>query len=472
MKHFKVIKIITGFFLLFLLQSCFVAKEYRQPETETQNLYRSTLQGAKGNGVSDSISIANISWKDMFSDTLLKGYIAKGLSNNLDIRIALQHIASAAAYVKQGKAGNWPSINANLDYSYTDNSKNSQLGSIFSGAINQYDLSASLSWEADIWGKIRSQKRAALATYLQSVEAHKAVKTRLIAAIAATYYQLMALDEQMQIAEASVQARDSSLETTKALMQAGQLTAVAVKQTEAQVYAAQLILINLQQQERLLENSFCMLMGEPAHSIVRGSLEQQQINTPLKTGVPALLLSNRPDVMAAEDAYRNAFELTNVAKSNFYPSLTITAAAGFESIDIKNWLSFNSIFSNIAGDLLQPVFNRRRIKTAYEVAQAQQQEALLNYQKALLTAGNEVSNALFKYQSETRIIDLEEKQYAAYKVAVDYSEQLLNNGLANYLEVLTARQNALSSKLSLVDARYEQLNAIITLYEALGGGWK
>ncbi|HET8572813.1 MAG TPA: efflux transporter outer membrane subunit [Edaphocola sp.] len=471
-KKHSIFIICTGLLLL-PLSSCFVAKDYHRPAVSTAHLYRTDRLVDSAALVMDSSSMANVSWKNLFSDTLLKHYISTALDNNIDIRIALQSIDAAAAYAKQGKASYWPSVNAELDYSDSRYSKNSLSGQSTNGkAISQYQVGAGLSWEADIWGKIRSQKRAYDDSYLQTIEAHKAVKTQLVADIASTYYQLMALDEQIRIARISIASRDSSLATTKALKQAGQVTAVAVKQTEAQLYAAQLILLDLQQQRRILENAFCLLLNEPPHGIQRNTLSEQRISTELKVGVPADLLANRPDVRQAELALMQAFEMTNVAKSNFYPSLTITAAGGFQSVALKDWLNVNSIFANIAGSLLQPIINHRQIRTAYEVARSQQQQALLRYEQALLTAGNEVSDALYNYQTQSQYIILEQKQYEAYQIAVNYSEQLLKNGLANYLEVLTARQNALSTQLSLVNARYEQLASIIELYRALGGGWK
>lgn len=465
--------IICAGLLLLPLSSCFVAKDYHRPEVNTAGLYRTDRLQDSASIVMDSTTMAEVSWKNLFSDSLLKQYIGTALDSNIDIRVALQNIDAAAAYVRQGKAGNLPTLSAGLDYSNSVYSKNSLSGQSTNGkAISQYQIGANLSWEADIWGKIRSQKRAFDDSYLQTIEAHKAVKTQLVANIATTYYQLMALDEQVKIAQLTIASRDSSLTTTKALKEAGQVTAVAVKQTEAQLYAAQLILLELQQQQRLLENSFCILLNEPPHSIQRNTLKGQTINTELKVGVPANLLANRPDVREAELGLMQAFEMTNVAKSNFYPSLTITAAGGFQSVSLKDWLNVNSIFANVAGSLLQPIVNHRQIRTAYEVAKAQQQQALLRYEQTLLTAGNEVSNALYNYQTEAQAIVLEQKQFEAYQTAVNYSEQLLINGLANYLEVLTARQNALSTQLSLVNARYEQLASIIELYRALGGGWK
>ncbi|MFC4095631.1 efflux transporter outer membrane subunit [Euzebyella saccharophila] len=460
------IKFIVILVLPLVLQSCFVAKNYERPDVETQKLYRTDQLPQ------DSVSMAQVSWKDIFTDTQLQSHIEKGLTNNLDIRIALQSIISAEAYLKQGKAGYFPTLSATASATRTKNSENSQFGSIFSEAIEQYQLSGTLSWEADVWGKIRSNKRAANANYLQSVAAHQAVKTQLVANIADLYYQLLALDRQKLVAEETLEARKSSLETTIALKDAGQVTEVAVKQTEAQVHTTEIILIDLENNIKLLENSFSLLLGEAPHSIARTSIEDQEINTDLNTGVPALLLANRPDVIQAEYALVNAFELTNVARSSMYPSLTLTAQGGFQSLELDNFIDASSLFSSLVGSLTQPLFNQRKLRTQLEAAKAQQEQALLNYRKSLHTAGQEVSNALYNYEAETKKLAAREKELDSYSLAEDYSEELLNNGLANYLEVLTARQNALNSELNLIDSKYGQLSATVELYRALGGGWQ
>jgi len=460
---YKLIVLLTA---SLLLQSCFVAKNYSRPELETESLYRTDQLPQ------DSISMANVSWKDLFNDEQLKSYIAQGLENNLDIRIALQNVVAAESYLKQGKAGYYPTLSGTASFTRTKNSGNSQFGSFFTRPLEQYELSGSLSWEADVWGKIRSNKRAYGASYLQSVAAHQAVKTNLVSGIASTYYQLMALDKQREIAEQTLEARKSSLETTQALKDAGQVTEVAVKQTEAQVHTTEIILINLKNNIKLLENAFCILLGEPAHEVQRGRLDDQSIDSDLKTGVPYLLLANRPDVMRAEYGLINAFELTNVAKSSMYPSLKLTANGGFQSLEFENWLDASSLFSQLIGSLTEPIFNGRRLRTQMEVAKAQQEQALLSYKKTLLTAGREVSDALYTYNAESEKLTARSKELEAYSTAEDYSEELLNNGLANYLEVLTARQNALNSELSYVDSQYGQLSAIVELYRALGGGWK
>src|SRR5690554_6871434 len=351
--------------LVFLtLQSCFVAKEYMSPEMELTAQKFRTDQLAQ-----DSLSMATLSWKEIFTDPILQDYIEEGLQNNMDIRIALKQIDIAQAYFNQGKAGFLPSLNLNATAAYQEFSDNGQFGGQASSA-NQFEIAGGLSWEADIWGKIRSNKRASEASYLQSVAAHQAVKSRLVANIASVYYQLLALDEQIRVTEATIETRSKGLETTIALKDAGNVTEVGVKQTEAQLYTAQAILIDLKAQSRLIENTLSILLGSAPREMNRNTLANQSIDIPLDTGFPSQLLSNRPDVMAAEYSLVNAFELTNVARSSFYPALTLSANGGFLSFDLDNVFSVNSLFASVVGGLTQPIFNSRRIRTQYEVSQA------------------------------------------------------------------------------------------------------
>lgn len=451
--------------LILSLQSCFVAKDYEQPEIVNEENFRTD------NIPQDSLTMANVSWREMFTDPILQNHIEEGLQNNIDIRVALQQILYAEAYLKQGKAGYFPSITGNASVTRQELSSNSQFGGFFS-SLDQYEISADLSWEADIWGKIRSQKRAYEASYLQSVAAHQAVKTTLISNIASTYYQLLSLDEQRKVTERTIENREKSLETNKALKEAGNITEVGVKQTEAQLYTAQALLVDINNQIRLLENTMSILLGKEPQDINRSVLADQTIETELKTGVPAQLLRNRPDVIQAEYGLVNAFEMTNVARANFYPSLTLTATGGFQSLDLGELIDTNSLFATIVGGITQPIFQRRQIKTQYEASQAQQEQARLQFRQAFLTATKEVADALYNYEAASDKIEIKEKEYSAYETATNYSQELLDNGLANYLEVLTARENALNSRLDLINAKYSQLNSMVNLYQALGGGWQ
>lgn len=463
----KIYKIGLLVFAAAVMQSCFVAKKYERPELKTQDLYRTEVVSA------DSTSLANVSWDKIFTDPILQGYIKKGLQNNLDIRIAIQNIAAAEATMKQGKAGYFPTLSGNADWTHQQLSKNSQLGAFLQDrSTDQYQLTGTLSWEADIWGKIRSNKRAANAAYLQSIAANQAVKTQLISSIASTYYQLLSVDAQIKVAEESLINRKESVETIIALKDAGNVNEVGVKQTEAQKYATEIIIADLKNSVIILENTLSNLLGEGSKKIERGTFESQVMQPEITLGVPATLLRNRPDVIAAEYNLISTFEQTNVARSNFYPTLKVTATGGFQSIDLQQWFSANSFFSNVVTGLTQPIFNQRQIRTRFEVAKANQEKAYLQFEQSLLTAGKEVSDALAQYSNETAKITIREKQVDALKKAADYSDELLTYGLVNYLEVLTAKDNALNTELNLIDNKYRQYNAIIQLYRALGGGWQ
>ncbi|RXJ52548.1 efflux transporter outer membrane subunit [Gelidibacter gilvus] len=452
----------------FSLQSCFVAKDYDRPQVEeTQNLFRTDALPT------DTLSMADLSWKELFTDPYLVQYIETGLQNNIDIRVAMQQVLAAEAYVKQGKAAFFPSINGNASVTHQEMSKNSQLGSFLSSrSSDQFDLTASLSWEADIWGKIRSNKRASEADYLRIVAAHQAVKSRLVSDIAATYYQMLALDAQLEITKKTVIVRDSSVSTIQALKDAGNVNQVAVDQNIAQYNQARALVVDLETAIFQTENVMSILLGQQPQKYARGILDEQRLQSDLKLGVPSTLLRNRPDVISAEYNLVRAFEMTNVARSSFYPSLTISAAGGFQSLELDQLLNTNSLFANIVGGLAQPIFNQRKLRTQKEVADAQQEQALLEFKRSLLVAGNEVSNALYAYNAETRKFEFRLLEVEALRNAERNSSELLKSGFANYLDLLITRQSALNSELNVIDSKLQQLLTIVELYEALGGGWK
>lgn len=466
MRKRFLLSLAIGFVTLFTMQSCFVAKKYTRPEVVKSEYFRSDSLAK------DSATLADLSWREIFTDPLLASHIEKGLEQNIDIRVALRQIEIARAYYLQGKQGYLPALNATGRVNYQELSKNSQFGSFFDGAITQYELTAGLSWEADIWGKIRSSQRAAQATYLQTVAAHQAVKTNLISSIAEVYFRLLALDEQERIAEQTIATRMSALETTKALKDAGTVSEVAVKQTEAQLHTARALLVEIRRNIKLLENTLSILLGDEPRAIERSNLAQQEIPDNLQAGFPLQLLRNRPDVVAAEYGLVNAFELTNVARSNFYPSLTLSANGGLQSLELDKLFSVNSLFANVIGGISQPILNGRRIRTQYEVSMSQKEQAFLRFRQAILNASREVSDALYNFQAAGETIGIKAQEFGAYETATDYSEELMNSGLASYLEVLTARQNALNSQLDLINARFNRLNSVVSLYKALGGGWR
>lgn len=469
----KTLRILTVVAVGLLMQSCFTAKNYKRPDVKAENLYRTEV------AVQDSASMADISWDKLFTDPVLQQHIKTGLQNNFDIRIAMQNIAIAEAGLKQARSAYFPTLSAGADWTHQELSKNSQLGSLFSSQsggkrvnVDQYQLTATLGWEADIWGRIRSGKRAANAQYLQSIAANQAVKTEVITGIAAAYYQLLSLDAQLKLAQQTLTNREESITTILALKDAGNVNEVGVKQTEAQKYATELIIEDLKNNIIILENYLSVLLGKPANAIERSTLEEQVLNPEIKLGYSATLLRNRPDVVAAEYNFISTFEQVNVARANFYPTLRLTATGGLQTIDIKEWFSVNSLFANVVSGLTQPIFNQRQIRSRYEVAKAQQQQAYIQFEQSLVSAGREVSDALADYNNETRKIDIRTKQVDALKKAAGYSDELLDYGMVTYLEVLVAKDDALNAELSLIDNKYQQFEAIINLYKALGGGWR
>lgn len=462
-------KIILIFFVSFLVVSCHTRQNYqRANDVVDEKLFRTDALPK------DSLSMANLSWKEIFTDAVLQNHIAKALENNLDIRIALQNIASAEAYLKQSKAAYQPTISVGPDYSFNTSSLNTQFGQIVGERryINQFDITANLGWELDLWGKLKGQEKAQYAAYLSSVAAHQNVKSNLVASIATAYYQLLTFDEQKKIFSNTIEIRKKNLETTKALKEAGIVSEVAVQQSEALVYNAEASLVTLDVQIQMLENTISLLMGEPSHEIERTSLSTQNFALNTDVGYPSALLANRPDVKQAEFNLINAFELTNAAKAQFYPSLRITGSTGVQSVDIDKLFSANFVFANILVGLAQPILNKRQIRTNYEVSLANQERAYLNFRKTILNAGNEVSDALKMYNAQDQFIAFKKKELSAYDKSVEFSQELVNYGMANYLEVLNANVNKLNAEINIANAQYTKLQAGVELYRALGGGWR
>lgn len=449
-----------------LLQSCIATKEYQKPEVWNNASFNTNEV------VKDSMAESVVPWQQIFTDALLQQHIQTALENNLDIRAALENINQAQSYLSQGRMGYMPTFTIGTNYTHSVNSINTQFGRILGQRqrLDQFDITGSLGWEADIWGKITSKKLAAEATYLQTVSAHKAVKTQLIAMVASTYYNLLALDAQKQVALKTIENRNKSLETNKALKDAGRVTEVAVKQTEAQALSAQALLLDIENNIKQQENSLSILKGMFPHAVERASFSDLQLNVNATEGVSIQTLNNRPDVVAAELGFRNAFELTNVAKASFYPTLKLTANGGLQSVEFEKLFDPTSFFASIVAGIAQPVLNGRQIRTQYEISLSNQEKAFLNYKQTVLNASKEISDALYAIDINKKKLVLKQQEAEAYSTAVNYSQELLNNGMASYLEVLTATESELNAQLNIITTQYNLWNANIQLYKAMGGG--
>ncbi len=437
---------------------------YKSPEYSSVGLFRDESPA-------DTASIANIPWKDYFKDTALQLLIQEGLSNNRDLRIAYSRIQQAEANLSMAKGAYFPSVSLVGQVTDRQTSTSVNGAKVLEYGSQQYSLGISANWELDVWGKLRSQSRSRYAQFLSSTAYRDLIQTSLIANIATSYYSLLALDEQLAITRQTVSLLEENLSTMEYLKDAGQQNGAGVEQSRALLFRTQVTIPALETQIRTMENSISLLLGRNPGTIDRTDLTQQNIPATMAAGVPAQMLAKRPDVRQAELSFRSAFELTNAARANFYPSITLgTATIGYEAASLSSFFKPENIFANILGGLTQPFFARKQLTGNLKIAKAQQEETLLNFEHTVLTAGKEVSDILFAYRSSLNKNEIRSKEVKSLDTAVYYTQELLIAGEANYTEVLSAEQNLLQARLNRVNDKLEQLQYSVELYRALGGG--
>jgi outer membrane protein, multidrug efflux system len=437
------------------------------PNTNTDCIFRDAVPN------SDTSTIADIPWREYFTDPKLQALIAEGLEQNIDLQISLTHIKQAGANLSMAKGNKLPDVSAGFQIDHTRTSSGENGRDILGYTSNQNSLGFLASWEIDLWGKLASKSRAQYANYLNSFEYKNLVQTELIASIANKYYNLLALDRQLQITRETIVLLQESAATMAALKEAGQQNAASVEQSNALLYSTQLSVPALESQIREKENAICLLLGRKPGQIERTSIGEQTVNTNLKIGVPVQLLSRRPDVKQTELNVLSAYATTDAARASFYPSLIITSASfGLAAGDLSDFFKPENIAANIVAGLTQPIFIRHQLKGNLKIAEAQQEEALLNFRKTVLSAGQEVSDILYGYESSLKKNEFREKQIISLSNAVDFSKDLLIAGEAIYTEVLSAQQDLLSAQLDQVIDKLEQFTFCVNLYKALGGGTK
>lgn len=464
------LKIIAVVLLAASLSSCIATKSYKKPDVETENLYPFEQVEL------DSTTLADMPWQKVFKDPQLRDLIEEALQNNLELQSAIQQIRIAEANFYQGKMSLLPSLSAGASVSHNKPSENNvnfggSLNNVTIPASEQYGVSLRSSWELDVWGKLTSAKKASFSALLQTEATRRAVQTALIANVANTYYQLLALDRQLEITRRTIENRRQDVTTVQNLKENGIVTGVSLQQSIANRYAAEVTVPELKQAITEQEHALSNLLGRTPGSIDRSSLSSQNPIDSLATGVPAQLLRNRPDIIAAEYSFRSAFELTNNARTYFYPSFTLTAEGGYQSLRTEDLFQPGSIFYNIIGGLTQPIFNNGRNKARLKRRKAEQQQALLDLRSTVINASSEVTNALSRFRNAEQKLEYRRKQLDALENAVEYSRELLRYGDATYTEVLTAQQNLLRAEINNIDDRLQQLTAGVELYRALGGGW-
>lgn len=450
-------KIYIGLLLLTGLTGC-QYRTYERPEmTQTDSLYQRLMVSG------DTASIADLSWQELFTDPLLQQLIETGIAHNTDLSIARLRVKEAEALLTASKLAYLPSVSLTPQGTIRKVEGES--------ATKSYNLAASADWEIDIFGRITNAKREAKAVLEQSEAYRQAVQTQLVATIANSYYSLLMLDKQYEISRSTAELWAENLRVMKALKEAGQTTEMAVAQIEASKLAVDASLLSLQQQITEMENSISSLLGDVPRQIERSTLDAQSFPDTLLVGVPLQLLQRRPDVRQSEAALAAAFYVTNQAYAAFYPSITLSGSAGWTNAAGALITNPGEWLLSAVGSLVQPLFNRGQNVANLKVAKAQQEEALLIFRQSLLDAGTEVNSALLQWQTARQRLKLDEQQIASLESAVRSSELLMLHSSQNYLEVLTARQTLLDAELSAVADRFDEIQGVINLYHALGGGY-
>ena len=450
MKHILII-ILTAF----LFTGCGVYKRYSRPEMNTSGLYGSAE-------TADTTTIASLSWKELFADPLLQSLIEEGLQNNTDLKIARLRVEEAEASLFAAKLAYLPSLSLEPqgNISSFDGSKVSKT----------YNLAATASWEVDIFGRITNAKRGAKAYHEQSKAYEQAVQTTLVATIANLYYSLLMLDEQREISQKTTESLRRNVEVLTVLKRAGQANAAHVAQAEANLLSVEASLLTFRKETNELENSLSKLLGRAPEAAQRGRLLSQNFPDQLAVGVPIQLLSNRPDVRHAEYTLAQAFYATNEARSAFYPSIVLGGSAGWTNSVGEMIINPGKWLLSAVGSLVQPVFNQGANTARLRISKAQQEQALLSFRQMLFDAGVEVNNALCQWQTARQKQELNKAQIQTLQSAVRSTQLLMQHGDTNYLEVLIAQQTLLQAELVNASDKFEEIQGVINLYHALGGG--
>lgn len=460
--------------LAVFISACKVSKDVATPKAELPANFRNAAN------TSDTSSIADIQWKSFFTDATLQKLIDSAIAKNYDMQIAVKNIEASQLLFKQVKWNYVPELNLNVTANTNRPSNNSITGlsiaqyNIGTKHVEDYNANLGLTWEADIWGKIRNQSRSALASYLQTAEAKKLLQTNIVASVSQGYYNLLMLDDQLAIAQKNVKLNDSTLRIIRLQFDAGQTTLLAVQQAEAQRLSAAQLVPGFEQNIAIQENAIKILTGSLPDRVERTvRLEEVAIPENLSAGVPSAVVSRRPDVKSAELALTIANANVGIAQANMYPSLTITGTGGLNTFKASNWFTIPaSLFGTVAGAVAQPLLQHRQLKTQYKVALVDREKTVLQFRQSVLNAVGEVSDALVKIEKLKTQQGIIADRVSTLQKATSNANLLFRNGQATYLEVITAQSNVLQSELDLATVKNARLNAVSDLYRSVGGGWK
>jgi len=450
------------------LSACSPVKSYRRPDVQLPATYPGQEKPGK--------ELATVPYREFFADPALLELIDSAVASNHDLLIAMKNIDYASKSLNVAKLWFLPEADLGATSSYSKASRNSYAASTGQERTSRsYTAALSVSWEADIWAKLRNSKKAALAEYLRSTEAARAVRTSLVSSVAQGYWNLRMLDRQIGIARRNIALADTTLTMMRLQYDAGNVTSLAVDQQESQLLTAKLVLPKLEASRTAQENALSILAGRMPGTPVKRSVGAKPVAMAdsLSAGVPLALLRNRPDVRAAEASLMQAHALTGVNKAMMYPSLTVTAEGGLNAIESSKWFSTpGSLFESLVGNLVQPIFRHGQLRAQYEQSKITRDQAELIFRKTLLVAIGEVSNALAQVEKTGEEEALAARRVVTLGKAANNARLLFNSGMATYLEVIDAQRLLLSAELELADVQRSHLAAIADLYRAVGGGWR
>ncbi|QUB49734.1 efflux transporter outer membrane subunit [Prevotella nigrescens] len=453
--------IILGLAILSLTGCKSLYGTYKRPEVKTDGLVRdpindqTTLEGANDFG--------QLPWRDVFTDPNLQAIIEKTLTNNPDLLNAALNIDIAEQQLGAAKLAFLPSL------AFAPQGTITHFGSHVE-ATKSYTLPLASSWEIDLFGNLRNAKKAAQMAMIQMQDYKVAVQTKLICNVANLYYTLLMLDRQNKIVTDMATLTKSTWDMMQLQMDYGRARSTSVQSAQSAYYGVQARATDIKKQTREVENSLSLLMGEPVHSIARGTLDNQKLPSNFSGGIGVEILSNRADVHANEMALAKCFYNVNQARARFYPSLSITASGGWSNGN--GMVNPAKLLFNAIGKLTQPIFMQGKLRAGLRVAEDQYKIAYNKWQNSVLTAGSEVSNALVAYNAAEEKDVLYTKQIEILKKNVEQTQMLYNQSSSSYLEVITAQQNLLNAEISQVQDQFSKLQAIVNLYYALGGGVK
>jgi len=460
---------LASFSLLALwLAGCAVGPNYHRPSVDAPAQYRGLPEDQAARP--ETGSIADEKWSEVFQDQELQGLIRTALQNNYDVRIAAARVLEARAQLGITRADQFPSLGSGAGIA---SQRNPKIGPIPSYELTQGQVNVSASWNLDFWGKYRRATEAQRAKLLAEEWAQRAVISSLVANVASGYFQLRELDLQLEISKRTLASRNESLQLTTLRTEHGVDTMLDQRQAEQLVYTAGAQVPDLERQIGQQENALSILLGKNPGAIPRGLKLTEQPHAPeVPIGVPSSLLERRPDIREAEANLIAANAQIGVARAAYFPQISLTGTGGYESSALTNLFTGPAGLWNFGGSLAQPIFEGGRLKNGVRLAEAQQQEMLLSYQQAIQSSFRDVSNALIAYRKNREFRIQEEKLTDSAREAAQLSEQRFNAGATDYLEVLTNETNYFSDELTLAQAQFNELQALVQLYQALGGGWQ